>query len=349
MWSNSFLKKNIPDYGILYKYAAIFALLILLPYLIYIIYRFAFAPKSKEGFWGDLTREDIIELTDREKSIYMIFTNMNHKRPEIEKDSDVSLTKLKNGTLTPEEYINDLYNILKKHNNIYNEIVNELYSDGFGKKMEFDDFFVGLNMMIAKILEGKGEIDKVGAEAYKKIVEDWAKKNKKVYTAETSKAPAPATTAPATTAPATTAPATKANGNPSTAKVASLEDLLKALGAKAAPLPDTSKSEPAPTKGSKELEKLAKDASADVKGPVAPASEVAAIRVSSPGLSQGRGYLADCPMVKPAKPAPAYPRIQAPTCNCQADTPIMNDGRPFDPNEYIRKDSIPCWNCSIPR
>lgn len=64
-----------------------------------------------------------------------------------------------------------------------------------------------------------------------------------------------------------------------------------------------------------------------------------------PGLAQGADFAAIPKVTKPPTGCPSK-SAGAPTCDCQ--TPIMPDGKPFNPNDYIRKDSIPCWNCSLP-
>lgn len=64
-----------------------------------------------------------------------------------------------------------------------------------------------------------------------------------------------------------------------------------------------------------------------------------------PGLAQGADYAAIPRVTKPPTGCPSK-NAGAPTCDCQL--PIMPDGKPFNPNDYIRKDSIPCWNCSLP-
>lgn len=64
-----------------------------------------------------------------------------------------------------------------------------------------------------------------------------------------------------------------------------------------------------------------------------------------PGLAQGADYAAIPRVTKPPTGCPSK-NTGAPTCDCQL--PIMPDGKPFNPNDYIRKDSIPCWNCSLP-
>jgi hypothetical protein len=303
---------NIENTKLFAKYAIIFALVILLPYIIYIIYRLT--TNSKDGFL-DLTRDNIIEMSDKERLAYMIFKNLETEKPEIGSIIAQGGIELANDRIPIDTYIERTYGVLNAQKPVFERIVNKISENGAMSKMDFDDFFITMHNNVLKILNSKNMLSKTNADKYRAAIDKRS----------------------------------NASSIVPTTKVVAIEDVLKTLGAKAAPLPDATKSEPAPTKGSKELEKLAKDVAGPVTGPSAKASEVAAIRVSSPGLSQGRGYLADCPMVKPAKPAPAYPRIQNPTCDCQSDTPIMNDGRPFDPNEYIRKDSIPCWNCSIPR
>lgn len=300
------------------KYIGIFTLVILLPFIIYVIYRLA-SSASRDGFL-DLTRNDIIEMSDKERLAYMIFKNIENEKPNLGTILAQGGIELANGRISIDTYIEKTYEVLSANKAVFDKIVNKISENGAMNKMDFDDFFITMHNNVLKILTSKNILASDKAESYRAAIDKWAK----AHSINVSVAEKPT-------------------------KVIAVEDVLKTLGAKAAPLPDTTKSEPAPTKGSKELEKLVKDAAGPVKGPTALATEVAAIRVSSPGLSQGRGYLAECPMVTPPKPAPTYPRIQAPTCNCQSDTPIMNDGRPFDPNEYIRKDSIPCWNCSIPR
>ena len=64
-----------------------------------------------------------------------------------------------------------------------------------------------------------------------------------------------------------------------------------------------------------------------------------------PGLAQGADFAAIPKVTKPPTGCPSK-SAGAPTCDCQM--PIMPDGKPFNPNDYIRKDSIPCWNCSLP-
>ncbi len=114
--------------------------------------------------------------------------------------------------------------------------------------------------------------------------------------------------------------------------------------------PSASGSEPAPAKGLSELNKLLqvlKPATATTVVPSASASEIGAIVKTSPGLQQGNQYTEVAAARTFPKPGPRCPQ-PAPQSHCSCQKPIMPDGKPFDPNMYIRKDSIPCWNCQLP-
>ncbi len=99
-----------------------------------------------------------------------------------------------------------------------------------------------------------------------------------------------------------------------------------------------------------DIEKLIqviKPAPAQTVQPSASASEIGTVIPTSPGLQQGTGY-SEVAAKRCPPPAPRRCPKPAPQPNCACQQPIMPDGKPFDPNMYIRKDSIPCWNCQLP-
>ncbi len=99
-----------------------------------------------------------------------------------------------------------------------------------------------------------------------------------------------------------------------------------------------------------DIEKLIqviKPAPAQTVQPSASASEIGTVIPTSPGLQQGAGY-SEVAAKRCPPPAPRRCPQPAPQPNCACQQPIMPDGKPFDPNMYIRKDSIPCWNCQLP-
>ncbi len=110
-----------------------------------------------------------------------------------------------------------------------------------------------------------------------------------------------------------------------------------------------------PDKGTKpstlpDIEKLIqviKPAPTQTVTPSASASEIGTVIPTSPGLQQGAGYT-EVAAKRCPPPAPRRCPRPAPQPNCACQQPIMPDGKPFDPNMYIRKDSIPCWNCQLP-
>jgi hypothetical protein len=99
-----------------------------------------------------------------------------------------------------------------------------------------------------------------------------------------------------------------------------------------------------------DLEKLIqviKPSPAQTVIPNASASEIGTVVTTSPGLQQGTGYT-EIASKRCQPPKPKRCPQPAPTPSCACQQPIMPDGKPFDPNMYIRKDSIPCWNCQLP-
>ncbi len=104
------------------------------------------------------------------------------------------------------------------------------------------------------------------------------------------------------------------------------------------------------TKVLPELNKLLevlKPASTTTVVPNANAAQIGTVVKTSPGLEQGSQYVAVKDTRTFPQPGPRCPQ-PAPQSHCACQKPIMPDGKPFDPNMYIRKDSIPCWNCQLP-
>lgn len=110
--------------------------------------------------------------------------------------------------------------------------------------------------------------------------------------------------------------------------------------------PDTA-TKPATLPDVEKLIQVIKPAPAQTVQPSASASEIGTVVTTSPGLQQGTGYT-EVAAKRCPPPPPRHCPQPAPKPNCACQKPIMPDGKPFDPNMYIRKDSIPCWNCQLP-
>ncbi len=282
-----------------------------------------------------LKEADVVALNDKQKLIYILNDAYNKKDPSLAAD----ITKIINfKTITsPSTLIEQAYPLYIIRRKEITSFINEYNKNGSNFSLEFDDYFITSMEVLGIILFKNRAIDKNIFDDFKIAVENWRKVKMPVATTALKKDTI--TTAPI---PATELEQKKAND-----LLTSIFGTLPLAQDKGKPKNSESV---APVTPPASLNNLTKPVST-VVNPSAGASEVSAIRTTSPGLSQGADYNKSCPQTTIPKYVPTPEHCLRPnpgTDQCSCQQPIMNDGRPFDPNQYIRKDSIPCWNCSIP-
>ena len=298
---------------------------------IFIIFPIIFYKLKTAGYepFFDLTRKDIIELNDKQKLVYMIMKNYEKDDPELIQQLQNLINTDTSIINRPSEFIEKAYPIYAAKQHIFNKIIDMYDVPQYDFKLDFDDFFITSIEVFIIILQNTGNLNKNISDNFNIAINDWKRLKQGTGNSISASAPIPATE------------------SQEKAKTDLLTALLGSM-----PLPEikgkpTTSASAAPVSASASLDNLTKP-SASIVTTTPTADKITATRTTTPGLSQGADYNKHCPQpVKPAPPAPC-PRPNPGTDQCACQQPIMNDGNPFDPNQYIRKDSIPCWNCSLP-
>ncbi len=276
---------------------------------------------AREGY---LDNTQLI-LTDKQKISLLLLDIATKEDEKFMVDIQPIMLALMLNPLEP--LVESLYNTMRTNQTIIKVLKNgttKTENPGVEFSVEFDDFFNSL----MEIFINSGKIQAKPEE--RALVE---KLDTAYNSWKTKKFPTQANK----TISGSSTPATDKD------KVA-LQKLLEQV-AGSEPLPEKKGS---PTKSGSEAPATASASLDNLDRPSASVVETAsgstAVRNTSPGLAQGQDYNKG---LQQQLVFPSAPRCQPTPSQCHDSEPIMDDGRPFNPNEYIRKDSIPCWNCNL--
>ncbi len=279
---------------------------------------------GREGFF-DKTTEML--LTDKQKISMLLLDVATKEDPKMMEELQPLILAL---IINPmDTLIDTLYNKMKMNQTITKVLKNGTSTNennGVDFNFEFDDFFNSI--MEVFITSGKLQAKDTEKESVKKLETAYNNWKSAKFPTQADK-----------TISGSSPPATDKD------KIAFQKLLEQVAGT--APLPQD-KGKPsgsgseAPVTASASLDNLDRPSASVVNSGSASASEIGAVRNTTPGLAQGQDYYKSQQFAFPPPP-----RCQPQPQQCADSEPIMNDGRPFDPNEYIRKDSIPCWNCNL--
>ncbi len=285
---------------------------------------------SSEGFAD-------IQMTDKQQLAQMIANDMDalDKSWMLRIFERLQQAGIKDLNAIDDTFPQKVYDAALSEKTQFDSVINQNNPKGTSMKLglTFDEFFVAMNENLITIGKDPKHPMNSFVSKYEPIFAKW--KSTK-FPVSASGSESGSGSAPVSASGSGSAPAPAASGSaPAPA----------ASGSASAP----AASEPSP-KVLPDLNKLLevlKPASATTVVPNANASQIGAVVNTSPGLEQGSQYVAVKDTRTFPKPGPRCPQ-PAPQPHCACQKPIMPDGKPFDPNMYIRKDSIPCWNCQLP-
>ncbi len=267
-------------------------------------------------------------MTDKQAIAALVFRLMEKKDGSfvvriLKTLSDSGVTPKSIDDTTPQK----LYDAALSEKALFDTIMETSFPPKTKPTFTFDEFFIAMNELMTSDTSSEPIAN------YKPAFIKWkATKFPKASTSASDSASGSSASAPASGSD---------SGSASSSASASAGVVAPASGspdkaAKPITLPDIDK-----------LIQVIKPAPAQTVQPSASASEIGTVIPTSPGLQQGAGYT-EVATKRCPPPAPRRCPQPAPQPNCQCQQPIMPDGKPFDPNMYIRKDSIPCWNCQLP-
>lgn len=259
---------------------------------------------------GNNQSNEEIKLTFKQKTAKMIAEYMDNKtKREWMMRIMTRIQDTKPNMQNPENNLPQImYNASLPEKKIFDEVIEENDITG----MTFDEFFIAMVEILIESNKNPRNLGYAFATKFEPLFQAWRVKHLAATAAETEKATE-------TTKAEETTKAKKSVPESSPAPVSELAKLLEVL----------------------------KPATATIINPTASASEIGTVVNTSPGLQQGQQYNTVAISRTFPTPGPRCPQ-PSPQSHCACQKPIMPDGKPFDPNMYIRKDSIPCWNCQLP-
>ncbi len=275
---------------------------------------------SSEGFAD-------IQMTDKQQLAQMIANDMDalDKSWMLRIFERLQQAGIKDLNAIDDTFPQKVYDAALPEKTQFDSVINQNNPKGTSMKLglTFDEFFIAMNENLISISKDPKHPFNKYVSKYEPIFAKW--KATKFPASASGSAPASAPASASGSAPASaSAPASvSASGS------ASAEPSAKVL-------PDLNK-----------LLEVLKPASTTTVVPNANAAQIGNVVKTSPGLEQGSQYVTVKDTRTFPQPGPRCPQ-PAPQPHCACQKPIMPDGKPFDPNMYIRKDSIPCWNCQLP-
>lgn len=277
--------------------------------IFYIVY--GHYTNNVEGFFNN------IEMTDKQAIAALIYRLMEKKDESFvarifKTLSDSGVTPNSIDDTTPQKF----YDAALSEKSLFDTIMETSFPPRTKTTFTFDDFFIAMNELVTS------DTSSEPIAKYKPAFIKWKATKFPASVSASAPVSAPVSGSSTASAPVSGSASTPVSGSAPSPAALDVEKLLKVIT-------------PAPVQ---------------TVTPSASASEIGTVIKTSPGLQQGNQYqvTAESRTIPPMRPRCPQPRPSAGGNSCACEQPIMPDGKPFDPNMYIRKDSIPCWNCQLP-